>query len=96
MSTSRAAGSASVVPAQLSFLTIYNPSFGDTDETAYDQIVYFHEKRDNVGQSRYGDGKTQTGGPASKDADQSHRQDYERNERLRKVGLARGMVEFAK
>jgi len=34
----------SVVPAQLGFLAIYNPSLGTTDETLSDQIVYYTSK----------------------------------------------------
>ena len=29
-----------VVPAQLSFLAIYNPALGDSDETFHKQIVF--------------------------------------------------------
>jgi len=35
---------ASVIPAQLGFLAIYNPSLGTTDETLHDQIVYYNSK----------------------------------------------------
>lgn len=35
---------ASVIPAQLGFLAIYNPSLGTTDETLHEQIVYYTSK----------------------------------------------------
>ncbi len=80
-----------VVPAQLSFLTIYNPTFGQTDETAYDQIFHYFSKEDPVEQ-KHDDTKKRQGKAASEDERADHRQ----NARLRQVGLARGMVEFAK
>lgn len=80
-----------VVPAQLDFLAIYNPSFGDTDETAYDQIFFFYSRQD--GDERHNrrnhDHKDDTG-------KQKETEEEEKNQRLRQVGLARGMVEFAK
>ncbi|KAJ4994271.1 hypothetical protein SVAN01_00100 [Stagonosporopsis vannaccii] len=57
-----------VVPAQLSFLAIYSPALGDSDETFHRQIVYYYAKA------------------GSDDA----------NEQLRQVGLAQGMVGFAR
>jgi hypothetical protein len=76
----------SVVPAQLAFLTIYNPSLGNTDETIEDQIVFYSSQptrsRSNAG--------TSTEDPASGE----HKDDT--NQRLRQVGLAQGMVNFAK
>lgn len=67
------------VPAQLAFLTIYNPSLGTNDETLDDQIVYYT--------SKYARGK-------------GHRREElsseDRNERLRQIGLAQGMVDFGK
>ncbi|KAL4996803.1 hypothetical protein BDV10DRAFT_171120 [Aspergillus recurvatus] len=76
--------SSSVVPAQLSFLAIYNPSLGTTDETIREQIV-FYTSRSSVlrrqDSSAAGDSKT-----AGNDW----------NERLRQVGLAQGMVTFAR
>ncbi|OKL58936.1 hypothetical protein UA08_05645 [Talaromyces atroroseus] len=76
--------SVSVVPAQLGFLSIYNPSLGPTDETIQDQIVFYYSshttrspQKENVSPlpGEYKDGT---------------------NERLRKIGLAQGMVNFAK
>jgi hypothetical protein len=81
-----------VVPAQLSYLTIYNPAFGDSDETAYEQIFYFYSRSDHERQET-----------AHKIPDRSAGHDRQptsgedaKNERLRQVGLARGLVEFAK
>ncbi|QKX56255.1 uncharacterized protein TRUGW13939_03356 [Talaromyces rugulosus] len=76
----------SVVPAQLAFLTIYNPSLGNTDETIEDQIVFYSSQptrpRSNAGTS------------AEDPASGEHKDDT--NQRLRQVGLAQGMVNFAK
>ncbi|KAJ5141990.1 hypothetical protein N7526_002985, partial [Penicillium atrosanguineum] len=74
----------SVIPAQLSFLAIYNPTLGPTDETLDDQIVFHTSKADNQrtedSNAEEGDGKI-----------------YEssRNDKLRQIGLAQGMVSFA-
>jgi hypothetical protein len=71
-----------VVPAQLSFLAIYNPSLGNTDDTLHDQIVFYWSRK--VGAKRRGNG-LEDGGNAE-----------DGNEKLRRVGLAQGMVEFAR
>jgi hypothetical protein len=73
------------VPAQLRFFAIYNPSLGNTDETLEDQIVYYSspETREKYHQyRRSGKGPK----PCSQD---------EKNERLRQIGLAQGMVKFS-
>ena len=92
MAVTHSTTNAKVVPAQLSFLTIYNPAFGATDESAYDQIFYYFSKEDlerqKHGDARIGEGEAAAGEGKSADERQ--------NERLRQVGLARGMVEFAK
>lgn len=74
-----------VVPAQLGFLAIYNPSLGTTDETLENQIVYYSssELRDRNSQRT-----------APKQHDDAVRE--ERNEQLRQIGLAQGMVEFGR
>lgn len=79
-----------VVPAQLSFLTIYNPAFGDTDDTAYEQIFCYCERR------REDAGKTRHEGGGAEEENEERGNEKIRNQRLRNVGLARGMVEFAK
>ncbi|KAI9835555.1 MAG: hypothetical protein M1819_002006 [Sarea resinae] len=74
-----------VEPAQLSFLAIYNPSLSTSDETLRDQIVFYYSKaarRRRRGRSR------QLG-----KEDAAHEAE---NERLRQIGLAQGMVEFAR
>lgn len=75
----------SVIPAQLSFLAIYNPTLGPTDETLEDQIVFHTSKADNQrtedSNAEEGDGKISESG---------------RNEKLRQIGLAQGMVNFAR
>lgn len=75
---------AKAIPAQLSFLAIYNPLLGTTDETFEDQIVFWYSKtakaRRKVGQ----------------DAELRRQLQEEENEKLRQIGLAQGMVDFAK
>lgn len=77
-----------VIPAQLGFLAIYNPSLGTNDHDLDNQIVYFSsaETRKRERQERSG-----TDGKKSKQPSQE-----EKNERLRQIGLAQGMVEFGK
>lgn len=75
----------SVTPAQLSFLAIYNPSLGTTDETLSDQIVFYSSKSSRLRQKSNSFNDT----PSGDDKDDT-------NERLRQVGLAQGMVKFAK
>ncbi|KAI9785780.1 MAG: hypothetical protein M1839_008797 [Geoglossum umbratile] len=74
----------SVVPAQLSFLAIYNPSLGNTDDTLHDQIVFYWSRK-NGATKRLG---THVG--------EGVEGAEERNEQLRRIGLAQGMVEFAR
>ena len=74
-----------VVPAQLSFLAIYNPSLGTSDETFDQQIVFFYSKAAKT-RSKLKDG----------DAKKVQELREQENEKLRQVGLAQGMVGFAK
>lgn len=74
-----------VVPAQLSFLAIYNPSLGSNDESLHDQVVFYSSKASRARSGR----KTNT-------AVNEQGQHEEENEKLRQIGLAQGMVEFAK
>ena len=73
-----------ITPASLSFLTIYNPSLCVSDESAYDQILYYYEgfkeaKKDKKGKPvKSGDG---------------NRDDI--NRKLREIGLAQATVQFA-
>jgi hypothetical protein len=74
-----------VVPAQLSFLAIYNPSLGITDETFHDQIVFYYSKAAKVRAKING-----------KDTQLARDLREQENEKLRQVGLAQGMVGFAR
>lgn len=86
MSASSASSEASsITPADLSFLTIYNPSLADKDDNLQDQIV-FYASRDSLARRRRRD---------HGDADDPTSHEDE-NEKLRQVGLAQGMVSFAR
>lgn len=74
-----------VVPAQLSFLAIYNPSLGTSDETFHDQLVFYYSKATKA--------RTKIEG---KDAQAERKLRELENEKLRQVGLAQGMVGFAR
>lgn len=76
-----------VVPAQLSFLSIYSPVLGPTDETFRDQIVYYYSR--TAKEARIAN----KGKDASKDIQDNLKE--EENEKLRQIGLAQGMVGFA-
>ena len=76
---------AGVVPASLSFLAIYNPSLSRSEETLHDQIVYYYSRSENAKSRRKAGNNAQKLDPRE-----------EKNERLRQIGLAQGMVEFAK
>lgn len=76
-----------VVPAQLGFLAIYNPSLGSTDDTLDNQIVYYYPSIKHNGHKRKGFPDTQEARAFAKE---------QKNEQLRQIGLAQGMVEFGK
>jgi hypothetical protein len=86
MSTASSAGK--VLPAQLAFLTIYNPAFVDSDETEYEQIFFHYSSDQSV---RKHEDRPDAHNKGSTKADEDVK-----NEQLRQVGLARGMVDFAK
>lgn len=73
-----------VIPAQLDFLAIYNPTLSNSDDTFKDQIVYYFSRRSRR-QARHGEQKHNT-----------EQAEDEYNKRLRQIGLAQGMVSFAK
>lgn len=75
------------VPAQLSLLAIYNPSLGTTDETFHNQIAFYHPKSNDSRSSR----KTQRTSDIGSEAKQQ-----DEHEKLRQIGLAQGLVSFAK
>lgn len=83
---------AAAVPAQLGFLAIYNPSLGTTDETMEDQIVYYSSVASPSSSSSKKQRRSSFPDPTN--ASSSSRED--RNERLRQIGLAQGMVEFGR
>ncbi|EXJ68034.1 uncharacterized protein A1O5_08649 [Cladophialophora psammophila CBS 110553] len=93
-----------VVPAHLSYLAIYNPSLGPTDETLRDQIVFYYSHKFEVDQEEQAKGKYAANGKrhAASEPDrqpkgkQKEEEEAEENERLRQVGLAQGMVSFVK
>ncbi|KAF2399282.1 hypothetical protein EJ06DRAFT_543827 [Trichodelitschia bisporula] len=80
------ASEARVVPAQLAFLAIYNPALGPTDETFRDQIVYYYDRTTRL--------RRRTA--AKKNEELERQLQEEENERLRQIGLAQGMVGFAR
>jgi hypothetical protein len=73
-----------VIPARLGFLAIYNPTLGPTDETLEDQIVFYTSR---LTHSQHADnaGENEDAAPEG-----------DKNERLRRIGLAQGMVSFAR
>jgi First Longin domain of INTU, CCZ1 and HPS4 len=73
-----------VIPAQLSFLSIFNPSLSSTEETFEDQIVYYYS-RDVHARRKKQDNQENT----------QQLQDEE-HEKQRQIGLAQGMVNFAR
>ena len=75
----------SVVPAQLSYLTIYNPLLGPTDETIQDQIVFYTSRAARL--------RRREDSAAGIDDNEPN---GEHNEKLRQIGLAQGMVSFAR
>ena len=78
-----------VVPAQLAFLAIYNPSLGPTDETFAEQCVFWHSHTAQEGRTsakKTGRNEAAAGAAAREDE----------NEKLRQIGLAQGMVNFAR
>ena len=80
-----AATSPKIIPAHLYFLAIYNPSLGPTDDTFQDQVVFWFSKatKDRRKQSK------QDRGAEREVQDEEH-------EKLRQIGLAQGMIDFAK
>lgn len=83
----------SILPAQLSFLAIYNPTLGPTDETFADQLVFWYSRK--ASEARRAE---KSGGDVGADASARRKaaEREEENERLRQIGLAQGMVGFAK
>lgn len=80
-----------VVPAQLAFLAIYNPSLGPTDETFADQCVFWYSR---AAQEARAAAKKSGRGEGVGVREDVAREDE--NEKLRQIGLAQGMVHFAR
>ena len=77
-----------IVPAHLGFLAIYNPSLGTSDETVEDQIAYY------CSYDSKGDQLVKQDDRDAKSIQDAVRE--QKNEQLRQVGLAQGMVEFGR
>jgi hypothetical protein len=75
------------VPAQLGFLAIFNPELGNTDETLDDQIVYYASATSKASSAK----RRRTRSRPTEGVSQE-----ERNERLRQIGLAQGMIRFGR
>lgn len=75
---------AKVVPAQLAFLAIYCPSLASSDDTFRDQLLFYFSKP----------AKSQRDANGGAGADEAARNDE--HTRLRQIGLAQGMVDFAR
>ncbi|KAF2166764.1 hypothetical protein M409DRAFT_66348 [Zasmidium cellare ATCC 36951] len=78
-----------VVPARLAFLAIYNPSLGPTDDTFHDQVVFWYSRAAHEARAtaRKNARSEAAGGDAIREQE---------NEKLRQIGLAQGMVDFAR
>ncbi|KAK5110108.1 hypothetical protein LTR62_006242 [Meristemomyces frigidus] len=74
-------------PARLSFLAIYNPILGPTDETFPDQLVFWYSRAA---------AKARAAAKKSGRKDDKDVLREQENEKLRQIGLAQGMVDFAK
>ncbi|KAK4645294.1 hypothetical protein QC761_200320 [Podospora bellae-mahoneyi] len=98
------AAAPSIIPAQLGFLAIYNPSLssrsgggGDDENSVNDQIVYYASLNEQHASSQGGSLKKRRRRHRSSTGEMEQQVSREiRNERLRQVGLAQGMVEFSR
>lgn len=83
---------AAIIPAQVGFLAIFNPSLGNTDDTLDDQIVYYSSvDLQTQKRRRHTNKRGSAAGRPTENVSQA-----ERNERLRQIGLAQGMVNFGR
>ena len=76
-------------PASLAFLAIYNPALGVTDDEFHQQLVFYYSRA--AIDARIAAKKNARDDAAGGDALRA-----EENEKLRQIGLAQGMVDFAK
>lgn len=90
MTTPHKQNAFSILPAQLSFLAIYNPTLGPTEETFADQLVFWYSRKAN--EARRAEKSSDAGSEAKRKAAERE----EEHERLRQIGLAQGMVGFVK
>ncbi|KAF7715511.1 Uncharacterized protein PECH_007007 [Penicillium ucsense] len=74
-----------LVPAHLSYLAIYNPTLGTTDETLEEQIVFYTSVSSDHRHSH----------DVTVERQDSNLPENGKNEMLRQIGLAQGMVSFA-
>lgn len=81
--------SANVVPARLSYLTLYSPLLSKSDETRKDEIVFYYDRERDEQQRKKGSARDNV-------TYNTKNEEQYQNEELRQVGLAQGMVEFAK
>ena len=82
MSTPYKHHASSVVPAQLAFLAIYNPTLGPTDDTFADQLVFWYSRK--ATEARRADKeKANNNNAAGNDARRKAADREEENERLR-------------
>ena len=79
-----------VIPAQLSYITIFCPHLGATEETFRDQVVFYHSRRAGSKRRRGANADISVD-----DQTERSRQDEE-NEKLRQIGLAQAMVDFTR
>ncbi|XP_044717169.1 putative Vacuolar fusion protein CCZ1 [Hirsutella rhossiliensis] len=86
-SSSPSSSGGGLVPAQLGFLAIFNPSLGTTDDTIDDQIVYYASVTTQASPHK----RRRTRGRPTDAISQD-----ERHERLRQIGLAQGMANFSR
>ncbi|RMJ26674.1 hypothetical protein PHISP_02486, partial [Aspergillus sp. HF37] len=77
--------SSSVFPAQLAFLAIYNPLVASTHESISDQVVFYTSRSSRLRRLER----------ASGESDAEELKDDE-NQRMRQIGLAQAMVDFAR
>ena len=93
-----------VVPAHVSYLAIYSPALGPTDETIRDQLVFYYshkveaelEKRNKDSHARSREEGSAPHQAVPTATETRHAGEAEENERLRQIGLAQGMVDFVK
>ena len=84
-----------IIPAQLSFLAIYSPPLGVTDETFKEQVVFYYSRaaKEAKLQSKSKRNRRSRGSDTEDEVLSSREVE---NEKLRQIGLAQGMVDFAR